>query len=93
MSTKRSFGKKSADSAKQTTAPDLLTGAPPKLFLDTLALVIGQGAAVMLGGTRDGSAIVLTLLDGDRRDKVYIHDKDELREALTDLAADFSPGF
>lgn len=93
MSTKKSFGKKSASSAKLTTAPDLLTSAPPKLLLDTLALVIGQGAAVMLGGTRDGAALVITLLDGDRRDKVYVHDKDELREALTDLAADFSPPF
>lgn len=86
----RQFGKKAADKAATTTAPDLLRGAPPKLTLDTLACVIGQGAAVMIGGTRDGSALVITLLDGDTRDKVYCHDKDELRAALTDLAADFA---
>jgi hypothetical protein len=45
----------------------------------------------MLGATRDGNTLVITLLDGELRDKVYITDLDEMRQALTDLAAWAAP--
>lgn len=72
------------------TASELLRKAPPKLLLDTLALVIDSGAAVILAATRDGGALVLTLLDGDDKDKVYCENAEEVREALTDLATAYT---
>lgn len=73
------------------TAAETLRKAPPKLTLDTIALVVDNGAAVILSATRDGSALVITLLNGNDKDKVYCEDVDDLREALTDLASTFAP--
>jgi len=83
---KNVFSKGESGSAKKSTAPDLLRKAPKELFLNTIASVIDSGAAVILAATRSGDALVITLLDGDGKDKVYCTSVDELREALTDLA-------
>jgi len=78
---------------KKSTAPDLLRKAPKELLLNTLAAVIDSGAAVILAATRSGDALVITLLDGDGKDKVYCSDIEELRSALSDLAAAYvTPG-
>jgi len=87
----RAFGTKAAPATRGEGAKGVVSKAPPKLFLDTLALVIASGAAIMLGATRDGNTLVITLLDGELRDKVYITDLDEMRQALTDLAAWAAP--
>lgn len=86
------FSKGQASTAKKTTAPDLLRKAPRELFLNTLALVVDNGAAVIIASTRNGDALVLTLLNGDDKEKVYPTTLEELREALTDLAAEFGTG-
>lgn len=84
------FSKGQSNTAKKTTAPDLLRKAPKELFLNTLALLVDNGAALIIAGTRSGDALVITLLDGDDREKVYPTTVDELREALTDLAAAYA---
>lgn len=87
---KNTFSKSAGSREKVHTAAETLRKSPPKLTLDTLALVIDNGAAVILSGTRDGSALVITLLDGDNKDKVYCEDVDDVREALTDLATAYA---
>lgn len=94
MSRNRStaFGKSSAASAKGSGAADLLRKGPQKLTVDTLAAIIDTGAAIMLGATRDGNTLVITLLDGEHREKAYPDDLDTWRQTLTDLAAWAVPG-
>lgn len=87
---KTTFKKSAGNRVQVHTAAETLRKAPPKLLLDTLAAVVDSGAAVILAGTRDGSALVITLLDGDGKDKVYCEDMDDLREALTDLATAYT---
>ena len=41
------------------------------------------GCALMVGHTRDGGAVVLTILDGDKRHRTYCSDDTELQEAVT----------
>lgn len=86
----KTFSKSAGTREKVHTAAEVLRKAPPKLTLDTLACVVDNGAAVILSGTRDGGALVITLLDGDDKDKVYCEDVDDLREALTDLAGAYA---
>jgi len=86
------FTKSAGVKVQVHTAAETLRKAPPKLTLDVLALVVDSGAALIISATRDGSALVLTLLDGNDKDKVYCEDVDDLREALTDLAASYSSG-
>lgn len=81
------FGSSRNGSARGKGAADLLRKGPQKLTADTLAAVIETGAAIMLGGTRDGNTLVITLLDGELREKQYCDDLDGWRQALTDLAA------
>lgn len=56
---------------------------------DAITATVQMGAALMFSGTRDGGAVVLTLLDGDNRRKVYPTDVAELDAALTDLIESF----
>lgn len=84
------FNKGQGDTSKKNTAPELLRKAPKELFLNTIAQVIDSGAAVILAGTRSGDALVITLLDGDSKEKVYPTSIEELREALTDLATAYA---
>lgn len=81
------FGKSGQSVSRGTNAADLLRKGPQKLTCDTLALIVASGAAIMLGGTRDGNALVITLLDGEHREKAYPDDLDSWRQTLTDLAA------
>lgn len=81
------FGKSGASVSRGTGAADLLRKGPQKLTCDVLAAIIATGAAIMIGGTRDGNALVITLLDGEHREKAYPDDLDSWRQTLTDLAA------
>jgi len=56
---------------------------------DAIADTVNMGAAIMFSGTRDGGAVVLTVLDGDARNKVYATNVAELDEALRDLTESF----
>lgn len=73
--------------SKGSNASDIIRKGPAKLLQDVLAAVVDAGPAVMFGATRDGNTIVVTYLDGQDRNKVYITDLDEWRQCLTDLAA------
>lgn len=81
------FSGSKSQSASSTNAADIIRKGPAKLLQDTLAAIVGAGPAVMFGATRDGSAIVVTFLDGQDRNKAYIEDLDQWRQCLTDLAA------
>lgn len=85
------FGGGKNVSARGHNARSLLEKGPSKLLAETLALALDQGAAVMFGATRDGNTLIITLLDGDLREKVYIEDMDDYRQTLTDLAATVAP--
>lgn len=54
-----------------------------------LDAVLAEGAAVMVGKTRDGGALVLTVLDGDNRHRTYCATTPELEAALESLEAAF----
>jgi hypothetical protein len=62
-----------------------LTEAPNALL--AVEMAIQNGCAVMLGGTRDGGATVITVLDGDQRPRTYCHTAEELRAAFDALLA------
>lgn len=64
--------------------PSLGDSARLGLVLDC---VIAAGAAVMLGATRDGGALVITILDGDQRHRTYCTDEHELTSALASMEA------
>ncbi len=59
--------------------PSLADNTSVGLALDQ---ILKQGCAVMLGGTRDGGALVLTILDGDDRHRTYCSNEGELDAAL-----------
>lgn len=44
--------------------------------------VIRAGCAIIIGSTRDGGAIVLTILDGEDRHRTYCSTDAELEDAL-----------
>lgn len=44
--------------------------------------VLRAGCAVMLGHTRDGGAVVLTILDGEQRHRTYCANTGELDAAI-----------
>jgi hypothetical protein len=50
-----------------------------------LDVVIAAGCAIMLGRTRDGGALVLTILDGDDRYRTYCANNTELQSAIDAL--------
>lgn len=49
---------------------------------EVLDVVIAAGCAIMLGRTRDGGALVLTILDGDDRYRTYCANNSELQNAI-----------
>lgn len=51
---------------------------------------IKVGHAVIIGATRDGGALCLTILDGDDRWKTYCANEEEVREAAQRMLQDYS---
>lgn len=67
------------------------TGNAPQLAdvpyaLSAMDKVLSAGCAVLIGHTRDGGALVLTILDGDQRHRTYCSNHDELDAAITSMA-------
>lgn len=52
--------------------------------------VMDTGCAVMLGHTRDGGALCITVLDGDTRHRTYCSDDGELADAVNSLHETFT---
>lgn len=52
--------------------------------------VCRSGCAVMVGHTRDGGAVVLTILDGDNRHRTYCSNDHELQAAIDSALAAYS---
>jgi hypothetical protein len=68
--------------AVKGNAPELASVVGLGLVLDK---VLRGGNAVMLGHTRDGGALVITILDGDLRHKGYNASEEELEAAFQAL--------
>jgi len=47
--------------------------------------VLRSGNAVIIGGTRDGGAVCITVLEGDTRHRTYCSNYNELEDALAQL--------
>ena len=50
-------------------------------------VVLSGGAAVMLGSTRDGGAVVITIFDGEQRHRTYCSSDHELENAFASIFA------
>jgi len=50
-----------------------------------LDAILNQGCAVIIGTTRDGGALVITILDNDDRHRTYCSNEDELEEAISEI--------
>ena len=50
-------------------------------ILTAIDIALGSGCAIIIGKTRDGGAISLTILDGDDRHRTYCATDAELGEA------------
>jgi len=68
-----------AQSRASGAAPELVTVPLLAKALDT---VLQSGCAVLMGHTRDGGALVLTILDGQDRHRTYCASEDELEAAV-----------
>ncbi len=80
---------KSVD-ATYRPALDALRAVDASTLAVALLAVVENGCAFMVSATRDHGAICLTLLDGDRRHKVYPSNVQELNQALLDLSESFA---
>lgn len=84
------FSGEKQTSKSSNQAQQLLKTINGNKLRDSVAVVLSSGAAVMLASTRDGGAIVITLLDGNDKGKVYVTNMAEFEEALQDMALSFS---
>jgi len=50
-----------------------------------LDAILKQECAIIIGATRDGGAVVLTILDGADRHRTYCSTADELDEAISEI--------
>lgn len=78
-------------SSERNPALDSLASVDPELLRRFIASVVGTGAAVSISITRDGGAVVLTVLDGKDKHKLYPSDMRELVQALEDGIESFTP--
>lgn len=60
-------------------APSWVDAAGALLAIDS---VIETGDAIIIGRTRDGGAIAVTLISGDEREKLYASDDEELSDLI-----------
>lgn len=52
-----------------------------KAMLAAVDMTVKAGCAVMFGSTRDGGAVVVTILDGEHRHRTYCSNEGELEDA------------
>lgn len=74
-----------SENATYRVALDALNAVPEGLLTSAVLAVVENGCALMVSATRDKGALCLTLLDGDKRHRVYPASAAELVAALTDL--------
>jgi hypothetical protein len=74
------FGKPATDTSDSWRVS--YGGSDPKLLHLVIAAVVDNGDAVVLGRTRDGGAVVLTILSGDEKHKFYSTNNGELADNL-----------
>ncbi len=67
-------------------APELADVAS---FGRVVDLVLRNGCALMVGHTRDGGALVLTVLDGEYRHRTYCSNASELEDAITSMQSSY----
>lgn len=65
-------------------------GDIPRLGM-ALDTVLAQGCAFMFGLTRDGGAMVLTVLDGDERHRTYCSSQHDLEQAIEAIELVYKP--
>jgi hypothetical protein len=53
--------------------------------------ILRAGCAVLLGQTRDGGALVLTILDGEERHRTYCSNQSDLDKAITSIDFAYTP--
>jgi hypothetical protein len=63
-------------------APELAGTATAALVIDE---VLAAGCAIMFGHTRDGGALVCTVLDGEQRHRSYCSNEQELDAMMLSL--------
>jgi hypothetical protein len=78
------FSKKRAKSS----TPQL---ADTAMVAQAIDRVLTSGCAIMLGQTRDGGALVITILEGDNRHRTYCSDEQELDDAVTAMYENYAP--
>lgn len=64
---------------KKGGAPDVASGIHLATALDA---ALKAGCAVMMGHSRDGGTLVITVLDGDDRHRTYCSSEEELDAAI-----------
>lgn len=80
------------DTRKNPFASKKPTNNRPRLD-DTASLgtaldaILDTGNAVIIGATRDGGALVFTILDGEERHRTYCSNDEELDEAIGEIIA------
>lgn len=72
---------------KQEVAKASWEEADPDALWRAIIAATEAGDAIMLGKTRDGGALVLTILSGNDRVKQYAHDAEEIAELLREVRA------
>jgi len=54
--------------------------------------ILDAECAVIIGSTRDGGALVITILDNDERHRTYCSNPEELEEAITEVIMLYKAG-
>ena len=70
--------------------PELASVARLGLALDR---VLNCGCAAIIGSTRDGGAVCITILDGEDRHRTYCSNDEELDAAITQLEQSYEKPF
>ncbi len=78
------YGKVLASKGHSSIKTDVLN-IPAEYWRDAVLAVLLAGDAVLLGTTRDGGAVVMTIMEGDRRHRQYFSDATELMASLQEL--------
>lgn len=68
--------------SQETSAGAIVALCNPLTLTQVVAEMLTDGCAVMFGQTRDGAKLIVTIYDGDDREKEYIEDVEELESFL-----------
>jgi hypothetical protein len=84
-------GDKPRDQTVRLPAMDALCSCDPSLVCRAIQAATNDGCALTFSMTRDKGSLVVTLLNGNDRPKVYVKDAAELTQCLQDLLDSFEP--